>query len=152
MNQATQQLQDLKKLQEKESYPQLAAKDLIPPPISIQNHYLSSPPALMTANARMSPVSTAPHRPIPVATYSPIQSADFKTESCTTEEEMREISSPEPNSLSPTEQSRLDFHPEENIELEDLEEFAKDFKQRRIKLGYTQVSIIEVLATCIEHS
>ena len=52
---------------------------------------------------------------------------------------MREISSPEPNSLSPTEQSRLDFHPEENIELEDLEEFAKDFKQRRIKLGYTQV-------------
>ena len=141
MAQATQQLQDLKKLQEKESSHQPAAKDLIPPPLSNHNPYLSSPPALMTAHARISPVSTTPHRPLPVSsTYSPIQSADLKTESCTTEEEMREISSPEPNSLSPTEQSRLDFHPEENIELEDLEEFAKDFKQRRIKLGYTQVS------------
>merc|ERR1712223_976694 len=33
---------------------------------------------------------------------------------------------------------RLDLPPDENIELEELEEFAKEFKQRRIKLGYTQ--------------
>ena len=35
--------------------------------------------------------------------------------------------------------ARLDLPAEENIELEELEEFAKEFKQRRIKLGYTQV-------------
>ncbi|XP_023333499.1 protein nubbin [Eurytemora carolleeae] len=34
--------------------------------------------------------------------------------------------------------ARLDLPAEENIELEELEEFAKEFKQRRIKLGYTQ--------------
>ena len=33
---------------------------------------------------------------------------------------------------------RLDLPADENIELEELEEFAKEFKQRRIKLGYTQ--------------
>ena len=32
----------------------------------------------------------------------------------------------------------LDLPADENIELEELEEFAKEFKQRRIKLGYTQ--------------
>jgi hypothetical protein len=34
---------------------------------------------------------------------------------------------------------RLDLPADENIQLEELEEFAKEFKQRRIKLGYTQV-------------
>ena len=37
--------------------------------------------------------------------------------------------------------ARLDLPAEENIELEELEEFAKEFKQRRIKLGYTQVKV-----------
>ena len=32
----------------------------------------------------------------------------------------------------------LDLPADENIELEELEEFAKEFKQRRIKLGYSQ--------------
>lgn len=30
---------------------------------------------------------------------------------------------------------RLDLPPDENIDLEELEGFAKEFKQRRIKLG-----------------
>ena len=34
---------------------------------------------------------------------------------------------------------RLDLPPEENADLEELEKFAKMFKQKRIKLGYTQV-------------
>lgn len=34
--------------------------------------------------------------------------------------------------------SRLDLPAVENIELEELEELAKEFKQRRIKLGYSQ--------------
>merc|ERR1712001_804960 len=33
---------------------------------------------------------------------------------------------------------RLDLPPEENMDLEELEQFAKMFKQKRIKLGYTQ--------------
>ena len=33
---------------------------------------------------------------------------------------------------------RLDLPPEENADLEELEKFAKTFKQKRIKLGYTQ--------------
>jgi class 2 POU domain transcription factor len=33
---------------------------------------------------------------------------------------------------------RLDLPPEENADLEELEKFAKAFKQKRIKLGYTQ--------------
>ena len=50
-------------------------------------------------------------------------------------------------SLSPPQQVsagggvRLDIPADENIELEELEEFAKEFKQRRIKLGYTQVEM-----------
>merc|ERR1719328_153341 len=33
---------------------------------------------------------------------------------------------------------RLDLPPEESTDLEELEQFAKMFKQKRIKLGYTQ--------------
>merc|ERR1712203_1210626 len=33
---------------------------------------------------------------------------------------------------------RLDLPPEENMDLEELEKFSKMFKQKRIKLGYTQ--------------
>ena len=32
----------------------------------------------------------------------------------------------------------LDLPADENIKFEEMEEFAKEFKQRRIKLGYTQ--------------
>ena len=49
------------------------------------------------------------------------------------------LSSPPPfTRFSPPEtsaNSRLDLNPNENIDLEELEEFAKEFKQRRIKLG-----------------
>lgn len=31
-------------------------------------------------------------------------------------------------------------HPEDPSDLEELEQFARTFKQRRIKLGFTQVS------------
>merc|ERR1711981_1029369 len=33
---------------------------------------------------------------------------------------------------------RLDFPPDDNTDLEELEKFSKMFKQKRIKLGYTQ--------------
>eukprot|EP00095_Tigriopus_kingsejongensis_P007284 maker-scaffold144_size312663-snap-gene-2.44 protein:Tk07284 transcript:maker-scaffold144_size312663-snap-gene-2.44-mRNA-1 annotation:"pou class transcription factor 1" len=42
-----------------------------------------------------------------------------------------------PMSFAPAGQ-RLDLPADENVDLEELEQFAKEFKQRRIKLGYTQ--------------
>lgn len=35
--------------------------------------------------------------------------------------------------------SAVTSHPEEPSDLEELEQFARTFKQRRIKLGFTQV-------------
>lgn len=35
--------------------------------------------------------------------------------------------------------SSVTSHPEEPSDLEELEQFARTFKQRRIKLGFTQV-------------
>ena len=40
--------------------------------------------------------------------------------------------------------NRLDLPPDESANLEELEAFSKMFKQKRIKLGYTQVKIIFV--------
>ena len=48
--------------------------------------------------------------------------------------------SPSPYANKPEKmfRGRLDLPPEENADLEELEKFAKLFKQKRIKLGYTQ--------------
>ncbi|MEE6527511.1 hypothetical protein FKM82_028924, partial [Ascaphus truei] len=45
--------------------------------------------------------------------------------------------------------SELGSHPEEPSDLEELEQFARTFKQRRIKLGFTQVSVRERGGPCI---
>merc|ERR1739844_509337 len=45
---------------------------------------------------------------------------------------------PQMNSPIQTLVPRLDLQADENVDLEELEQFAKEFKQRRIKLGYTQ--------------
>ena len=138
MAQATQQLQDLKKIQEQERQTKDLLKpniNLLSPPYSKESPIPSTSPLTIRHNELFIQQKIVP----PVIS---IHSPELKKEACD-EIMMREVS-PEPTatSLSPTEQSRLDFHPEENIELEDLEEFAKDFKQRRIKLGYTQVLFI----------
>lgn len=43
-----------------------------------------------------------------------------------------------PPQFPPPSVPRLDLPADENVDLEELEQFAKEFKQRRIKLGYTQ--------------
>ena len=48
------------------------------------------------------------------------------------------ISPPATALPSPPQVPRLDLPADENVDLEELEQFAKEFKQRRIKLGYTQ--------------
>ena len=47
---------------------------------------------------------------------------------------------PTSSALQPSTQlpQRLDFPPDDNTDLEELEKFSKMFKQKRIKLGYTQ--------------
>ena len=40
--------------------------------------------------------------------------------------------------LPPQRPQRLDLPPDESADLEELEAFSKMFKQKRIKLGYTQ--------------
>ena len=40
-----------------------------------------------------------------------------------------------PPTFPPANVPRLDLPADENVDLEELEQFAKEFKQRRIKLG-----------------
>lgn len=47
-------------------------------------------------------------------------------------------SSPPPSTPPAIKPTRLEPSPEETTDLEELEQFAKTFKQRRIKLGFTQ--------------
>ncbi|XP_070520106.1 POU domain, class 2, transcription factor 3L isoform X2 [Cardiocondyla obscurior] len=47
-------------------------------------------------------------------------------------------SSPPPSTPPAVKPTRLEPSPEETTDLEELEQFAKTFKQRRIKLGFTQ--------------
>lgn len=42
-------------------------------------------------------------------------------------------------------------HPEEPSDLEELEQFARTFKQRRIKLGFTQVGRDTTAPMCSWH-
>lgn len=41
-------------------------------------------------------------------------------------------------------------HPEEPSDLEELEQFARTFKQRRIKLGFTQVGSAALLPFALD--
>ena len=49
-----------------------------------------------------------------------------------------QLGTKEPSPTSTPQVPRLDLPADENVDLEELEQFAKEFKQRRIKLGYTQ--------------
>ena len=44
---------------------------------------------------------------------------------------------------------RLEFPPDDNTDLEELEKFSKMFKQKRIKLGYTQGDVGLAMGRCM---
>ena len=151
VSQATQQLQDLKKIQEKEKEMKDPDNNLLKirsdlksdlnhdlncdlkSPATTQNLFINTSVNSMSSmppfNSYMSPYSTQADRncfqPHATVTQSWTNQLDVKTslQAC----------------LSPQQVPRLDLPADENIELEELEDFAKEFKQRRIKLGYTQV-------------
>ena len=71
-----------------------------------------------------------PHHPLPTSmgSFSPYH------------HQLAGLHPPSPYAHKPEKmfRGRLDLPPEENADLEELEKFAKMFKQKRIKLGYTQ--------------
>ena len=101
----------------------------------------ATPPMKMEARAappgeqRLPPASSGPGLHFPPSVFSlsqlpqhPVsqaQAADIRP-------------SPYANKPEKMFRGRLDLPPEENADLEELEKFAKMFKQKRIKLGYTQ--------------
>ena len=90
----------------------------LPPPTLIQSG--AAPPALMPSPVPLgSPVTTMSYQPV-------IQSP---------------LSATTPRSIPPTQAPDPD-----SIEVKYLEEFAASFKQRRIKLGFTQTNVGQALA------
>ena len=81
-----------------------------------------------------SQTSLSPPGPLSISTPSPENngsSSSFNQRAFITS-----VPSPSSNPLFGV--PRLDLPADENVDLEELEQFAKEFKQRRIKLGYTQ--------------
>jgi len=74
----------------------------------------------LPANSRMTPNPRLPPPPMQFANNFPYHNNPYVNK---TEKMFR---------------GRVDLPPEENADLEELEKFAKMFKQKRIKLGYTQ--------------
>ena len=85
-------------------------------------------------------------QPIPMKNFSRLEPTLKPTSKSTVTSSSSSSSSPPPTMLSPMPFTRisplesstnkcLELTPNENIDLEELEEFAKEFKQRRIKLG-----------------
>jgi len=76
------------------------------------------------------PAAAFPHHPLPTSmgSFSPYH------------HQLAGLHPPSPYAHKPEKmfRGRLDLPPEENADLEELEKFAKMFKQKRIKLGYTQ--------------
>merc|ERR1719189_2599363 len=84
------------------------------------------PPASLHRGA----AAAFPHHPLPTSmgSFSPYH------------HQLAGLHPPSPYAHKPEKmfRGRLDLPPDENADLEELEEFSKMFKQKRIKLGYTQ--------------
>ena len=100
----------------------------ISPPRSRVSPLMASSPIASLSSA-FSPPAPAPSTTSPPLSISIPQSSQSSAFSKTTDN-----SSPKSASSAPCMELTLD----ENITLEELENFAREFKQQRIKLGYTQ--------------
>ena len=100
----------------------------ISPPRSRVSPLMASSPIASLSSA-FSPPAPAPPTTSPPLSISIPQSSQSSAFSKTTDN-----SSPKSASSAPCMELTLD----ENITLEELENFAREFKQQRIKLGYTQ--------------
>ena len=118
-NAETPKARDLLKKQKMSTNPavSLALSSLtpVPPQTSSSPSSLSPPDSIRPLS-----ISTSPSSPPPPTSTPP------------------HMMHPQLHSGPPTLVPRLDLPADENVDLEELEHFAKEFKQRRIKLGYTQ--------------
>ena len=88
------------------------------------------------AEQRLPPVSVPRGPPAAFPHHPPTSMAPFSPY----HHQLAGLHPPSPYAHKPEKmfRGRLDLPPEENADLEELEKFAKMFKQKRIKLGYTQ--------------
>ncbi|XP_070492629.1 protein nubbin-like isoform X2 [Chironomus tepperi] len=134
MAQAAQQLQSLQKQQEEMNrhnrmYEGMRAKSPPnSPPQSPSNNYQYTPKTTIPSNNNVTPPNTAQLSVSGMLTPSTPSSGTLTPQ-------MKKSSMSTNNSQTVR---SMEPSPEETMDLEELEQFAKTFKQRRIKLGFTQ--------------
>ena len=134
MAQAAQQLQSLQKQQEEINRNHQRVKSPPnSPPVSPpqqyqhQHHHHQTPKTFFTTNNDITPPnSNTLQLPVNILTPSTPSSGSLTPQ--------MKKSTP----MTGTTVRTMEPSPEDNTDLEELEQFAKTFKQRRIKLGYTQ--------------
>ncbi|XP_034668571.1 protein nubbin isoform X2 [Drosophila subobscura] len=157
LGQATQQLQALQKQQQRQQLQQQQQQDESMPlalPLHNPSHHhhmqprSSTPHSSRSPMAVRSPASSPPQLHHPLQITPPNSAASIKmsggmlTPSTPTSgtHQMHGTTTPQPRTVASAAAARAagEPSPEETTDLEELEQFAKTFKQRRIKLGFTQ--------------
>ena len=114
-----------------------------PPPTSTQHHVIRggvSPPPTPIITPTSNSFSSIPNQH-PLLRQSPftLPPNSVSHQSCTTQDFQKGMADslfmPPNATFPPANVPRLDLPADENVDLEELEQFAKEFKQRRIKLG-----------------
>ena len=141
--QATHQLRALQRVQEKEEQLEdtTSSRPVSPPMKQEPLRHFSPSPRLSPHHHHLAPSSlpsiSPPTSTIPFShslPHPPLQSLHHQGHPVPQQQQYHsQAFTRDPHSMT-----CLDLPADENIELEELEEFAKEFKQRRIKLGYTQ--------------
>ncbi|XP_051858634.1 protein nubbin isoform X1 [Drosophila albomicans] len=153
--QATQQLQALQKQQQRQQEQLQESLSLCKSPLlqprSSTPHARSPPAAIAAAAASVHSPASSPHLHHPLQITPPNSAASLKLSGMLTpstptsgthnhNHSQNSITTPQPKTVASAAAARAagEPSPEETTDLEELEQFAKTFKQRRIKLGFTQ--------------
>ena len=114
-----------------------------PPPTSTHNHVIRggvSPPPTPIITPTSNSFSSIPNQH-PLLRQHPftLPPPSLSPQNCATKDFQRGVADslfmPPNTTFPPANVPRLDLPADENVDLEELEQFAKEFKQRRIKLG-----------------
>ena len=139
--QATHQLHALQRIQEKEQQlEETTSSRPVSPPVKQESlrHFSPSPRLSPHLTPSSLPSLSPPRSTLPFSHSLPPPSFQSLHQGHPTPQQPPFHPPPFPRDPSCNSMPCLDLPADENIELEELEEFAKEFKQRRIKLGYTQ--------------
>ena len=139
--QATHQLHALQRIQEKEQQlEETTSSRPVSPPVKQESlrHFSPSPRLSPHLTPSSLPSLSPPRSTLPFSHSLPPPSFQSLHQGHPAPQQPPFHPPPFPRDPSCHSMPCLDLPADENIELEELEEFAKEFKQRRIKLGYTQ--------------